>query len=45
MLKINNELIVNYEKLVYSIISKYSNETNKDDLFQVGMIGILNASK
>ena len=45
MLKINNELIVNYEKLVYSIISKYSNETNKDDLFQVGMIGAITAYK
>ncbi len=29
------------EKLVYSIISKYSNMNNKDDLFQVGMIGAL----
>lgn len=41
---INNELIKNYEKLVYKIISKYSNESNKDDLFQAGMIGILYAS-
>ena len=45
MLKLNNELISSYEKLVYSIISKYSNESNKEDLFQAGMIGILDASK
>lgn len=45
MLKLNNELISSYEKLVYSIISKYSNESNKEDLFQVGMMGIIDASK
>ncbi len=45
MLKLSDELIKSYEKLVYSIISKYSNESNKEDLFQVGMIGILDASK
>ena len=27
------------EKLVYSIISKYANQNNKEDLFQVGMMG------
>lgn len=31
------------KKLVYSIISKYSNDNNKEDLFQVGMIGAINA--
>lgn len=31
------------EKLVYSIISKYSNNYNKEDLFQVGMIGAITA--
>ncbi len=31
------------EKLVYSIISKYSNINNKEDLFQVGMIGAITA--
>lgn len=29
------------EKLVYSIINKYSNIYNKEDLFQVGMIGAI----
>lgn len=33
------------EKLVYSIISKYSNSNNKEDLFQVGMIGAITAYK
>lgn len=31
------------EKLVYSVINKYANIYNKDDLFQVGMIGALTA--
>lgn len=45
MLTLTDELISSYEKLVYSIISKYSNERNKDDLFQAGMMGIIDASK
>ena len=45
MLTINNELVHTYEKLVYSIIKKYSTSYNKDDLFQVGMLGVLDASK
>ena len=45
MLKIDNDLIKKYEKLVYSIVNKYSNGENKEDLFQAGMIGILNASE
>lgn len=31
------------EKLVYSVISKYSNIYNKEDLFQVGMMGAIMA--
>lgn len=45
MLTLTDELISSYKKLVYSIISKYSNERNKDDLFQAGMMGIIDASK
>lgn len=45
MLVLTDNLISSYEKLVYSIISKYSNESNKEDLFQVGMMGIIEASK
>lgn len=45
MLKLNDELINNYKALVYGIIKNYSNDSNKDDLFQVGMVGIIEASK
>lgn len=45
MLELNNSLIKEYEKLVYSIIKKYSNESNREDLFQEGMMGLLDASK
>ena len=31
------------EKLVYSIISKYANNSNREDLFQVGMLGAITA--
>ena len=33
------------EKLVYSIISKYANNSNREDLFQVGMMGAIIAYK
>lgn len=39
------EEALNYEGLIYSIIRKYSNRYDKDDLFQVGMIGLLDAYK
>ena len=45
MLKLNNELIKEYEKLVYKIIINYANDYNKDDLFQEGMMGIIDASR
>ena len=45
MLKLTDDLVKDYEKLVYSIISKYSNESNREDLFQAGMMGVLYASK
>jgi len=45
MLTLTDDLISNYKKLVYSIISKYSNDNNKEDLFQAGMVGIIDASK
>ena len=37
------EEALNYEGLIYSIIQKYSSRYDMDDLFQVGMIGLLNA--
>ena len=45
MLTITNDLIKEYEKLVYSIVQKYSNRYNKDDLIQEGMMGLIDASK
>ena len=37
--------ILEYENLVWSIVSKYKNYFDKDDLYQVGMIGLMNAYK
>ena len=33
------------QKLVYSIISRYANNSNREDLFQVGMMGAIEAYK
>ena len=35
--------ILEYENLVWSIVSKYSHFFDKEDLYQVGMIGLMNA--
>ncbi len=45
MLKLNNNLIEDYKNFVYSIIKNYSNDSNREDLFQAGMVGIMEASK
>ena len=37
--------LLEYENLVFSIISKYGNYFDKDDLYQVGMIGLIDAYK
>ena len=37
------EIMMEYEKLVYSIIKKYEHFYDKEDLYQVGMIGLMNA--
>ncbi len=37
--------ILEYEGIVYLIINKYTNYFDKDDLYQVGMIGLINACK
>lgn len=39
------DLLVDNEKLVYSIINKFRGYFDMDDLYQVGMIGLINASK
>lgn len=37
------EDLLEYENLVYSIISKYGSYFDRDDLYQVGMIGLIDA--
>lgn len=37
--------LLDYEGLVYSIINKYTKRFDKDDLYQVGMIGLIDAYK
>jgi len=39
------EDLLEYENLVFSIISKYRSYFDKDDLYQVGMIGLIDAYK
>lgn len=40
---ITEDIILENEFIVYSIINKYLNYFDKDDLYQVGMIGLINA--
>ena len=37
--------LLDYEGLIYSIINKYTRKFDKDDLFQVGMLGLIEAYK
>lgn len=37
--------LLEYENLIYKIISKYPKRFDKDDLYQVGMIGLIDAYK
>ena len=37
------QLILEYEKLIYSVMKIFRNYPNKEDLFQVGCIGLINA--
>lgn len=39
------EDLLEYEHLVFSIISKYGSYFDRDDLYQVGMIGLIDAYK
>ena len=39
------EEVLEYEGLIYSIISKYPKRYDRDDLYQVGMIGLIDAYK
>ena len=40
-----NKLIYENENLIYYFVNKYKNQINKEDLYQVGVIGIINAYK
>lgn len=37
--------LLEYDGLIYSIINRYSNRYDREDLYQVGMIGLINAFK
>lgn len=39
------DTLLDYEGLIYSIISKYSKRFDHDDLYQVGMLGLIDAYK
>lgn len=39
------EGVLEYENLVYSVVHKYSKYNDSDDLYQVGMLGLLEAQK
>lgn len=45
MLKLTNELIKDYEKLVISIVNKYASNYNREDLYQVGINKLIQMSK
>lgn len=42
---ITEDILENNEFIVYSVISRYLNYFDRDDLYQVGMIGLINAYK
>ena len=39
------EELLDYDRLIYSIINKYSDKFDKEDLYQVSMIGLMDAYK
>ena len=39
------EEVLDYEGLIYSIISRYPKRFDRDDLYQVGMLGLIDAYK
>ena len=47
MIKMNNleDIVVENSRLIYSLVKKYGNSNNREDLYQVGMIGLINAYK
>ncbi len=43
--EIKTDVIEKYQSLIWSIVNKYRTYFDKDDLFQVGVIGLINAYK
>ena len=39
------DIVVENSRLIYSLVKKYGNSNNREDLYQVGMIGLINAYK
>ena len=39
------DIVVENQKLIYSIVNEFGNELNKEDLFQVGVLGMIKAYK
>ena len=39
------EWLLDYDGLIYKIISKYPRKFDRDDLYQVGMLGLIDAYK
>ena len=39
------DVLIENERLVYSIINKFGSYQDKDDLYQVGMVGLVEAYK
>lgn len=44
MLKLTNELVIKYNSLIMSIVNKFAQNYNREDLYQVGMNALLKAS-
>ena len=39
------EIVVENQNLIYSVVNEFGNEINKEDLFQVGVMGMIKAYK
>ena len=37
--------LLDYDGLIYSVINRYSKRFDRDDLYQVGMLGLIEAYK
>ena len=35
------EIVVENQNLIYSVVNEFGNEINKEDLFQVGVMGMI----